>query len=150
MYKLVQLRAAPNKHTDSIPEPSLTFFTTTPQTTPLKTFKMYPTTYFAVLATALVTFAGAQTATEPVTGTLGNATVVENNPIGVIYTATLPEKEFFNPEDPRGNIKGSVSATANPDGIGVTFTVSISNLPTSGGPFCKQSFFPYKIYINSS
>ena len=96
---------------------------------------MYFTTVISVFVAALLTCAGAQTTTYPVTGTLGNATVVEDNPPGAIYVATLPEKEFFNPDDPRGNVKGSVSATANPNGIGVSFQVTFSNLPTSGGPF---------------
>ena len=86
--------------------------------------------------TTFFSFAGAQDLNaKPVTGTLGNATVVENNPPGVIYIATLPAKSFFNPEDPRGNIKGTVSATAKPDGIGVQLNVNFQNLPTSGGPF---------------
>lgn len=100
---------------------------------------MYSAAVISVFAAALLTCVTAQTTTNPVTGTLGNATVVENNPPGPIYVATLPEKEFFNPNDPRGNIKGSVSATANPDGIGVSFQVTFSNLPTSGGPFRKFS-----------
>jgi hypothetical protein len=89
----------------------------------------------ALLAT--LSFAAAQSTTDPVTGILGNASVVENNPPGVVYTATLPEKQFFNPNDPRGNIKGSVVAVANPNGIGVSFQINVSNLPTSGGPFRK-------------
>ncbi|ESZ95863.1 hypothetical protein SBOR_3757 [Sclerotinia borealis F-4128] len=89
----------------------------------------------SVLAATLLGLSHAQTTTVPVTGTLGNATIPENNPVGPIYVATLPDAEFFNPDDPRGNIKGSVSATGNPDGIGVQFQVQFSNLPTSGGPF---------------
>jgi hypothetical protein len=95
---------------------------------------MYSPTVISVLVASLLGFAKAQT-TEPITGLLGNATVVENNPPGVIYTVTLPAKSFFNPDDTRGNIKGIVSATANPNGIGVSFQISFSNLPTSGGPF---------------
>jgi hypothetical protein len=96
---------------------------------------MFFTTIISVFMAALLTSVNGQSDTVPVTGILGNATVVENNPPGDIYMATLPSKEFFNPADPRGNIKGSVSATANPDGMGVSFSVSFSNLPTSGGPF---------------
>jgi len=96
---------------------------------------MFSTTIYSVFIAVLFTCVEAQTTTEPITGTLGNASIVENNPPGLIYTATLPTKEFFNPDDPRGNIKGSVSATANPNGIGVSFSVSFSNFPTSGGPF---------------
>ncbi len=67
---------------------------------------MYATKIIAVLLTAL-RFATAQNLDEyPVTGTLGNASVVENNPPGVVFKATLPENEFFDPRDPRGNIKG--------------------------------------------
>jgi hypothetical protein len=99
---------------------------------------MYFATVISVFVAVLLTCAGAQTTIYPVTGALGNATIVEDNPPGAIYVATLPEKEFFNPNDPRGNVKGSVSATANPNGIGVSFQVTFSNLPTSGGPFRKS------------
>lgn len=98
---------------------------------------MYLSAIISAFVAALLTGADAQTTTSPVTGILGNATVVEDNPPGPIYVATLPENEFFNPDDPRGNIKGSVSATANPNGIGVSFQITFSNLPTSGGPFRK-------------
>ncbi|KAI9642352.1 Cell surface superoxide dismutase [Cu-Zn] 4 [Ciborinia camelliae] len=96
---------------------------------------MYSNVIPSVLAAILVGVANAQTTTDPVTGTLGNATIPENNPVVPIYVATLPETQFFNPSDPRGNVKGSVSAKANPDGIGIQFNVGFSNLPTSGGPF---------------
>ncbi|KAH8815278.1 superoxide dismutase [Xylogone sp. PMI_703] len=76
----------------------------------------------------------------PGTGLLGNATVVNNNPIGKMYMATLPEVEFFDANDPRGNVKGSVIAIAHPNGTGIDFQVTFSNLPTSGGPF------PYHIH----
>jgi hypothetical protein len=69
------------------------------------------------------------------TQSLGDATVVTDNPIGPVYTAVLPTTEFFNPADPRGNVKGGISATAGPGGVGVAFTINFSNLPTSGGPF---------------
>jgi len=106
---------------------------------------MYSITIYSVLVAALFAYVGAQTTTEPITGSLGNASIVQNNPQGLIYTATLPAKGFFNPDDPRGNIKGSVSATANPNGIGVSFSVSFSNFPTSGGPF---RMFPVgRLYI---
>lgn len=75
------------------------------------------------------------------TGSLGDATVVTNNPVGPVYAAVLPETEFFNPKDPRGNVKGGISATAGPNGVGVAFTINFSNLPTSGGPF------PYHLHV---
>ncbi|EHL03381.1 Cu,Zn superoxide dismutase-like protein [Glarea lozoyensis ATCC 20868] len=93
---------------------------------------MHATTIVSVVLTTLLASVRAQNIT---TGELGNATVVDNNPPGATYLAVLPEKQFFNPSDPRGNVKGSVSATASPDGIGVVYSVSLSNFPTSGGPF---------------
>jgi len=104
-----------------------------------KYLKMYSSSIIAVFTTTLLAFASAQSTTTPVTGIRGNATVVENNPVGKVYTATLPEKPFFNPTNPKGNVKGSISATANPNGIGVKFTVKFENLPTSGGPFRRFS-----------
>jgi hypothetical protein len=73
--------------------------------------------------------------TDTRTQLLVNATVVTNNPPGVTYDAVLPTTEFFNPNDPHGNVKGSVVASTAPGGTGVQFTVNFSNLPTSGGPF---------------
>jgi len=75
------------------------------------------------------------------TGALGNATIVKNNPIGVVYKAVLPEKQFFNAKDERGNVKGEISAVAHAGGMGVTYKVTFSNLPTSGGPF------PYHLHV---
>ncbi|TVY89896.1 Cell surface Cu-only superoxide dismutase, partial [Lachnellula willkommii] len=95
-------------------------------------FNMLAITLISVSLAALLSCVGALNIT---TGALGNATIVENNPPGVVYVATLPTKEFNDPNDPRGNIQGSVAATANPNGIGVSISVSFSNLPTSGGPF---------------
>jgi hypothetical protein len=100
---------------------------------------MHATAILSFLICALLGFVGAQSNDTVVTGILGNATVVEDNPPGVIYTATLPPKQFNNPADPRGNIKGSISATADSNGIGVAFSVDLSNFPTSGGPFCEIS-----------
>jgi len=93
---------------------------------------MVAITLISVSLAALLSCVGA---TDITTGALGNATIVSNNPPGVVYVATLPTREFNNPDDPHGNIKGSVAATANPNGIGLSISVSFSNLPTSGGPF---------------
>ncbi|EPQ61593.1 hypothetical protein BGT96224_ASP20811 [Blumeria graminis f. sp. tritici 96224] len=89
--------------------------------------------YLAVTV-ALTNYAVAQSVA---TGMLGNATVVEDNPPGVTYTASLPSMNLSSQNNSRSNIMGSVTATANPDGIGVMFNVSFSNLPTTGGPFGK-------------
>ena len=86
------------------------------------------------VAAVLLSFAVAQSDTVPVTGKLGNASVITNNPPGVVYTAKLPEKAFANLES---NIKGSISAVADANGIGVLFTVDFSNFPKTGGPFRK-------------
>ena len=71
------------------------------------------------------------------TGALGDAVVASNNPVGVIYTASLPIKQAFKPEEGRGSVKGVISATAGPNGLGVSYNITISNLPTTGGPFRK-------------
>lgn len=100
--------------------------------------------FTAVLLVATASFAAAHDGAHNgtvVTGELGDSPVVLNNPAGVTYVATLPEKAFFNSEDPRGNVKGSVSATSNAEG-GATFQISFSNLPASGGPFCMFIHFP--------
>ncbi|KAG9237592.1 superoxide dismutase [Amylocarpus encephaloides] len=93
---------------------------------------MHTTMITSVFLTALLTCVRAQDIT---TGALGNATVVDGNPLGVTYVATLPEKSSSNPNDPRGDVKGVVTAAAGANGVGVKFDVSFSNLPTSGGPF---------------
>jgi hypothetical protein len=96
---------------------------------------MFSISIYSGLMAALFTSVGAQTTTVPVTGILGNATVLSNNPVGAVYTASLPAERFFTASGLDGNIKGSISATANPDGVGVSFTVDLSNFPASGGPF---------------
>ncbi|KAK5663406.1 hypothetical protein OQA88_3835 [Cercophora sp. LCS_1] len=79
----------------------------------------------------------------PPTGKLGNATVVENNPVGVVYVATFPKEPFFKGAYPDGgNIQGSVVASAASDGVGVQFTIRWSNLPKTGGPFM------YHLHVN--
>ncbi|EGY18390.1 hypothetical protein VD0002_g5519 [Verticillium dahliae] len=72
---------------------------------------------------------------EPVTGELGDAPIVEGNPPGVVYEAVLPEDPFFAGVDIEGNVKGSITAISAPDGVGVEFKVTFSNLPKEGGPF---------------
>lgn len=93
--------------------------------------------FFSLLTTIFVGIVTAQSppppstvpeySASPETGALGNASVVENNPPGITYTAVLPSG--------LEKINGTVSATANPDGIGVKFQVKFANLPSSGGPF---------------
>ncbi|KAK4186135.1 superoxide dismutase [Podospora australis] len=78
----------------------------------------------------------------PETGKLGNATIVSNNPEGVVYKAVLPAAAWFKPSYPDGgNIQGEITAVAAPGGKGVTFTVKLSNLPKEGGPL------PYHLHV---
>ncbi|ERS97959.1 cytosolic cu zn superoxide dismutase [Sporothrix schenckii 1099-18] len=78
----------------------------------------------------------AQDASGPHTGSRGNATVTNNNPSNVTYIATLPSSAFAAGAFPDGgNFVGSVSAEAGPGGVGVTYHVNISHLPSTGGPF---------------
>ncbi|KAG5936670.1 hypothetical protein E4U60_002400 [Claviceps pazoutovae] len=72
------------------------------------------------------------------------AAVVTKNPLDVIYTATLPSEPFFEAPGLSGNVKGFISASAPPDGVGVRFTVRLQNLPKTGGPF------PYHIHLNKA
>ena len=59
-----------------------------------------------------------------------------NNPVGVVYKATLPKQAFFKPAYPDGgNVKGEITASAGPNGAGVIFNLKFSNLPKTGGPF---------------
>ena len=63
------------------------------------------------------------------TGRLGDAAVASGNPSGVTYTATLPDR-------PTTNIRGSISASSNVDGNGVTFNVNFFGFPSESlGPF---------------
>ena len=54
------------------------------------------------------------------------APVVNCNPPGSQYIAVLPNS---------GPVTGSVVASSNSNGIGANFQVSISDLPSQGGPF---------------
>ncbi|KAI9840881.1 MAG: hypothetical protein M1838_003868 [Thelocarpon superellum] len=84
---------------------------------------MHPTIVLSTLAgLALVQ---AQSNTNPVTGLLGDAAVITNNPLGATYTANLPGT----------SVTGYVSGVATSNGTGVQFTVAFSNFPSSGGPF---------------
>ncbi|KAK1965656.1 superoxide dismutase [Colletotrichum sublineola] len=84
-----------------------------------------------VIAATVAAFVSAESQTK---GELGNALVV-TNPQGVVYEAKLPETPFFKQGSLHGNVRGSIIAMTAPDGNGVKFTVSFSNLPNEGGPF---------------
>lgn len=86
---------------------------------------MYSKTLFAIASAALI---GNVAAAE-------DATIVNNNPHGITYYGTLPEKPFFKNASLEGNVVGSISATAADNGVGTKFTVKFSNFPKSGGPF---------------
>ncbi|KAK4105304.1 hypothetical protein N658DRAFT_114868 [Parathielavia hyrcaniae] len=72
---------------------------------------------------------------------LGDAPPVDDNPIGVVYKAVLPESAFFKPSYPDGgNIEGEITAVASDDGLGVRITIKLSNLPQTGASL------PYHIH----
>ncbi|KAG6001823.1 hypothetical protein E4U21_003785 [Claviceps maximensis] len=73
-----------------------------------------------------------------------DAPIVTNNPIDVVYTASLPGEPFFSAPGLSGNIRGFISASAPPDGVGVRFTVRFENLPKTGGPF------PYHLHLKKA
>ncbi|OAA71459.1 cytosolic Cu/Zn superoxide dismutase [Cordyceps fumosorosea ARSEF 2679] len=86
---------------------------------------MYTKTILAIASAALIGNVAAYEDTP----------VINNNPHGVTYSGTLPDKPFFKQADLVGNVVGSISATAPEDGVGTKFTVKFSNFPKSGGPF---------------
>src|SRR5947207_3723145 len=97
---------------------------------------MKTATAVSVLLCALSSLAAAEstngTPTSSVTAlssSFPTASPVSNNPVGPVYVATLPTNI--------GTVQGSISATADTNGNGVRFTVNLSNLPSSGGPFRK-------------
>ncbi|KAK4132477.1 hypothetical protein BT67DRAFT_79103 [Trichocladium antarcticum] len=92
-----------------------------------------------VAAQSFVSSSAAATSTStpggPETGKLGDALVVGNNPVGVVYKATFPESAFWKYAYPDGgNIEGDITATAGEDGEGVVFDLKLTNLPQIGGP----------------
>ncbi|KAI9887876.1 MAG: hypothetical protein M1823_000264 [Watsoniomyces obsoletus] len=58
-----------------------------------------------------------------VTGQLGDAAIVRDNPVGVTYQATLPETN-------RSSIRGFISGTALANGTGVRFTLDFRGFPS--------------------
>lgn len=77
----------------------------------------------AVSAAALV---GAQASTV--------APVVNSNPIGASFYATLPAIE--------GNtLRATITGTSSGNGTGINWALSVSGLPATGGPFSKSRPF---------
>jgi hypothetical protein len=63
----------------------------------------------------------------------GNAAIIIDNPAGVTYRALLPDS-------PTSRIRGSISGTSSPDGIGVQFIINLSGLPgQSEGPLGRPT-----------
>ena len=94
--------------------------------------------YSAILATALTGLA-LVTAAPPidgypvpgVTGKLGDAAIVQGNPVGVTYTAVLPNSLTTG-------VRGYVAGTSNANGTGVNFNINLYGFPDASlGPFCK-------------
>jgi len=112
-------------------KPHLTTHTVRPST-----YKMHSSTILTLAsALALASAAGP-------TGALGDAAVVQKNPAGVTYTATLPNS-------PSSGVRGYVSGTSNANGTGVLFNVNLSGFPDASlGPFCTFSPFPPRPTVN--
>lgn len=84
----------------------------------------------------ILTFASTLALASAATGALGDAAVVQKNPAGVTYTATLPNS-------PSSGVRGSVSGTSNANGTGVLFSVNLSGFPAASlGPFRTLSPLP--------
>lgn len=98
------------------------------------TYKMHTST--------LLTFASTLALASAATGALGDAAVVQKNPAGVTYTATLPNS-------PSSGVRGYVSGTSNANGTGVLFSVSLSGFPAASlGPFRTLSPLPPRPSVN--
>jgi hypothetical protein len=67
------------------------------------------------------------------TGALGDAIVVNDNPVGPVYRADLLCKETTD-------LRGSITATAADNGVGVTFKVDFFGFPD------EQKFGPFSQY----
>ena len=66
------------------------------------------------------------------TGKLGNAALVNDNPVGAVYQAVLPATKQYG--------RGYVKAVTGAGGKGIQFSVSFSGLPpATAGPF-RMSF----------
>jgi len=61
-----------------------------------------------------------------------DAPVVSENPTGCRYLAKLPDRNDTT-------VRGAVIVTTNSNGTGADVQVSISGLPSDGGPFGKHA-----------
>ncbi|KAF3016745.1 hypothetical protein E8E14_004447 [Neopestalotiopsis sp. 37M] len=94
----------------------------------------------SAITAASALWVGATLGQNLTTGALGNATVVTDNQVGRSFVGTLPQDAFFTAGSLDGNVKGSITVKSGPNGVGVDYVVSFSNLPKEGGPF------PYHIH----
>ncbi|KAK5651996.1 hypothetical protein OQA88_10899 [Cercophora sp. LCS_1] len=62
------------------------------------------------------------------TGSLGDAMAITNNPSGIAYAAMFDG-------GPMDSVKGKVVAMSGPGGKGVMFNLTLMNLPAMGGPY---------------
>ncbi|KAK4031843.1 Cu,Zn superoxide dismutase-like protein [Parachaetomium inaequale] len=76
----------------------------------------------------LAALVAAQGAVAQMTGKLGDAMAVMNNPPGASYVAMFTEGSG-NP------VRGKVSAMSSPGGKSVTFNLMLMGLPMGGGPY---------------
>lgn len=81
---------------------------------------MRVTSFVSLLASA--TLAAAQAPGANVTGQLGDAKEIKNNPVGETWVATFT-----------GAVKGTVTAVGS--ALGVNYTVDVTGLPEGKGPF---------------
>lgn len=88
----------------------------------------------SLLACSLLSFAFAAAAQLP------SSPAIEDNPVGPVYKAVLPDKKSTN-------IRGHVKATANKDGKGVVFDVDFYGFPDEKehGPF--STFFSHVSHL---
>jgi hypothetical protein len=83
-----------------------------------------------LLFSAALLVLGVDAEPQTITGKLGNAVRVTDNPEGAVYMARLP----MIPGKPQGSITATTAA-----GMGVNFAIDFTDLPSEGGEFCKFS-----------
>jgi len=81
---------------------------------------------FLTTALTSISIASAQV----VTGQLGDAIRVANDPAGAAYQAVIPVGKY-------GTVQGTVTAVSAGE-QGTQFEIDFSGLPTTGGPFRKS------------
>lgn len=81
-----------------------------------------------------------------VTGSLGHAAIVTDNPQDVVYTAKLPESS-------KSRIRGYITGKANDNGVGVIFEVKMTGFELDKSPdycMCTRTWVWNRLEVSTS